>query len=98
MNNAQKNAQTPAFPVMPIADQFGTVHVYPGQTKQEYLAAQVFLQLFQKLHDQIDIFEGPEEMKGLLSSIKQTSFLVADFFYMDESKNNSIVKTGLHAE
>lgn len=98
MNNAQKNAQTPAFPVHPVADQFGTVHLFPGQTKQEYLAAQIFLQLFEKLHDQIDIFEGPEEMKGLLKSIKQTSFLVADFFYTDENKNNSIVKTGLHAE
>jgi hypothetical protein len=98
MNNAQKNAQTPAFPVMPVADQFGTIHVFPGQTKQEYLAAQIFLQLFEKLRDDIELAENQKEMKGLLGIAKQTSFLIADFFYMDENKNNPIVKTGLHGE
>ena len=98
MNNAQKNAQTPAFPVHPVADQFGTVHLFPGQTKQEYLAAQIFLQLFERLRDEIELVESPKEMKGLLENVKQTSFLIADFFYMDENKNNPIVKTGLHGE
>lgn len=98
MNNAQKNAQTPAFPVMPIADQFGTVHVYPGQTKQEYLAAQIFLQLFKKMHDELDNINTREDMKSYLTTIKETSNLVAEFFYMDENKSNPIVKTGLHGE
>lgn len=80
MNN-QENARQPAFPVMPVADQFGTVHVFPGQTKQEYLAAQIFLQLFEKMHDQLDNINTREDMKSYLTSIKETSNLVADFFY-----------------
>lgn len=85
--NKQDNAQTPAFPVMPVADQFGTVHVYPGQTKQEYLAAQIFIQLFMKLHDNLDEVNNKEEMQEMMKNIKETSLLTADFFYQIEAKN-----------
>ncbi len=84
--NQVNNAQTPAFPVMPVADKFGTVHVYPGQTKQEYLASQIFLQLFMKLHDNLDEISNKEEMKEMMKNIKETSLMTAEFFYQTEAK------------
>jgi hypothetical protein len=99
MNNAQKNAQTPAFPVHPVADQFGTVHLFPGQTKQEYLAAQIFLQLHLEIYR--DFREGNIEGSQLPKLTQDAIFMsyeYADMFYKEREQKQTIVKTGLHAE
>lgn len=85
MNN-QENARQPAFPVMPVADQFGTVHVFAGQTKQEYLAAQIFVYLFKVAHEEYSEGTMSEpKLRELLIGIKKTAFSTAEFFYTTEA-------------
>jgi hypothetical protein len=83
------NQQTPAFPTVPVADQFGTVHFFPGMSKQEYLACQLFVKMYERITDDFEkgIYEDRTELMLDVKAAKVTCLEVAEFFYQTETEN-----------
>ena len=77
----QKNADLPAFPIMPFKNDFGQMILITGLTKHEYVALQI-------LKAQISDFVDPEEEDFL---IREAFRLAAKFleFDKDEGKRES---------
>ncbi len=93
MNDKITNQQAPAFPVHPVQDQFGQVHVFPGMTKQEYLAALIFADYFKLIRDQFIAgeYESNEDLMSDVKAAKRQALDMADiFFTTNESKLTSL--------
>lgn len=86
------NQQTPAFPTVPVADQFGTVHFYPGMTKQEYLAALLFADSFKLIRENFirGDYESNEDMTADVIHAKHQAFQIADIFFHNKSESKVI--------
>jgi hypothetical protein len=93
MNDKLTNQQAPAFPVYPVQDQFGQVHVFPGMTKQEYLAALIFADSFKIIRQQFlnSEYESNEDVIADVKAAKRQALDMAEiFFTTNESKLTSL--------
>jgi hypothetical protein len=93
MNDKLTNQQAPAFPVHPVQDQFGQVHVFPGMTKQEYLAALIFADSFKIIREQFlsGEYKSNEDLIADVKAAKRQALDMADiFFTTNESKLTSL--------
>jgi len=93
MNDKLTNQQAPAFPVHPVQDQFGQVHVFPGMTKQEYLAALLFVDYFKAIRKEFieGYYDSNEDVVADVKSAKKMCLEMAEiFFTTNESKLTSL--------
>lgn len=77
------NSTQPAFPIFPIQDKFGQIQYATGQTKVEYLAAQLFLELFKELRykHESGLYVNDSEFNEELQSAIQSAYITANLFY-----------------
>ena len=77
------NSTQPAFPIFPIQDKFGQVQWASGQSKVEYLAAQLFVELFKELRykHESGVYENDAEFNVELQSAIQSAYITANLFY-----------------
>ena len=77
------NSTQPAFPIFPIQDKFGQVQWSAGQSKVEYLAAQLFVELFKEVRykHESGVYENEAELNEELQSAIQSAYITANLFY-----------------
>lgn len=77
------NSTQPAFPIFPVQDKFGQIQWASGQTKVEYLAAQLFVELFKELRykHESGVYENDAEFNVELQSAIQSAYMTANLFY-----------------
>ena len=77
------NSTQPAFPIFPIQDKFGQVQWASGQTKVEYLAAQLFVELFKEVRykHESGMYKDDAELNEELQSAIQSAYITANLFY-----------------
>lgn len=83
------NSTSPAYPTFPITNGLTNQPViFTGMTKQEQLAAQIFLFLFKELHLEFKTRNDltGADMQNMMLEIKKLSYDVANFFFSESEK------------
>jgi hypothetical protein len=82
------NSTSPAYPTFPITNGLTNQPViFTGMTKQEQLAAQIFLFLFKEMHNEFSkCMLNANEMQTMMKKSKDLSYDVANFFFSESEK------------
>jgi len=80
----QKNADLPAFPIMPFKNDFGQMIFLTGLTKHEYVALQILKSL-------ISEFIDPEEEDFLIKESFRVAAKFLDYVQDEGQKESDII-------